>query len=365
MKRAAAADTNQRDPKRRKKNIPPFPAQPTHDLLTITDEEWNRADSYYSPNLIINFKNNKLKKDKNADEEHSFIQIEGNVIALANKRIEGRLGKGGTANVKLGQDRAGNNFAVKIEEGKLRNKNNEELQIMKKLNYYFGQTQRNYTKPVLFKNKMIRSKLYTVMQLKEGDELFDQVNQLTYTQKLIVAIKSCQAIQILHENNIIHGDMKSQNLMAKIAGNDIHIQIIDFGFSVIKPPKKSYKKLNVTRGTEGYIAPEIKAEKKYSFQSDIFALGKMFKRALNLPEDLYSNMIKEDPMDRCSLEDAIILLKTELNQQWGLDKHARLVLGQSIDPSWCDSWNYFRGCIKSLFTAPIGLIYPYLPTMGY
>jgi serine/threonine protein kinase len=58
-------------------------------------------------------------------------------------------------------------------------------------------------------------------------------------------------IAFLHSQNIVHRDIKAENLMLTEDGT---IKIIDFGFSISCPKDR---KLNVFCGTPSYMAPEI------------------------------------------------------------------------------------------------------------
>ena len=77
-----------------------------------------------------------------------------------------------------------------------------------------------------------------------------------------------EAIQYCHAQNIVHRDIKLENI---ILDDKLNVKIIDFGFSIIIPKNK---KLNVFCGTPSYMAPEILSKEFYSgFLADVWALG--------------------------------------------------------------------------------------------
>ena len=82
-----------------------------------------------------------------------------------------------------------------------------------------------------------------------------------------ICLQILYGIEHIQKNNIIHCDIKSDNIFIK----DNIIKIGDFGLA--KYLKKQYKTIN---GTIGYIAPEILSSKRYSFKSDIYSLGVLF-----------------------------------------------------------------------------------------
>lgn len=75
-------------------------------------------------------------------------------------------------------------------------------------------------------------------------------------------------------HGIIHRDLKPANIFLK---NDI-IKIADFGFAMKHTDSKKYSSYNV--GSPVYMPPEALNENKYSFKSDIWALGVIFYEML-------------------------------------------------------------------------------------
>jgi serine/threonine protein kinase len=84
-----------------------------------------------------------------------------------------------------------------------------------------------------------------------------------------------KGIKFLHKNNIIHRDLKLQNIMYDSKKN---IKIIDFDMAQII--KNDYDFSQKIVGTENYIAPESCDLKLYSTKSDIWSLGICFYRLI-------------------------------------------------------------------------------------
>lgn len=75
-------------------------------------------------------------------------------------------------------------------------------------------------------------------------------------------------INYLHENNIIHWDLKLDNILLD---KKMSPKICDFGISSEYDPNK---KINDTGGTPAYLSPEvIQAKGEVSPKSDIWSLG--------------------------------------------------------------------------------------------
>ena len=73
---------------------------------------------------------------------------------------------------------------------------------------------------------------------------------------------------------IIHRDLKPANIFLK----NRSIKIADFGFAMKLSDSKKYSSYNV--GSPVYMPPEALNENKYSFKSDIWALGVIFYEML-------------------------------------------------------------------------------------
>ena len=105
------------------------------------------------------------------------------------------------------------------------------------------------------------SSLHSFLKAKPGRKLKE--DECKYIFKQIV-----EGIVYLHSKNIIHRDIKLENLLLDEIKT---LKIIDFGFSVcVKPDQK----INNFCGTPTYMAPEIVSKKEYSGAPvDVWALG--------------------------------------------------------------------------------------------
>uniref|UniRef100_A0A6U6IAM5 non-specific serine/threonine protein kinase n=2 Tax=Odontella aurita TaxID=265563 RepID=A0A6U6IAM5_9STRA len=118
-------------------------------------------------------------------------------------------------------------------------------------------------------------KIFIVMELMEGGELFDYVVQkgtLNEEEASKIVRKVTGALVYMHSKNIIHRDMKPENLLLTHkprSMHDIEVKIIDFGLSkcMEEPVARSFL------GTRGYLAPEMLQRRDYSRSVDAWALG--------------------------------------------------------------------------------------------
>ena len=109
---------------------------------------------------------------------------------------------------------------------------------------------------------------YLVTDYLNGGELLDYIlkNKVlseTETAKYIKQV--LESVSYLHSNNIVHRDIKLENLVLESHSPDALLKLIDFGISVIQNPRK---KLRNRKGTISYLAPEV-IDSTYNEKCDI------------------------------------------------------------------------------------------------
>ena len=94
--------------------------------------------------------------------------------------------------------------------------------------------------------------------------------------RLVVIEQMVRALHYMHSNNLVHRDIKSDNVVYSATKEDVdlsklELKLIDFGFSQVS--KKGHLDLKDFVGTPYYIAPEIVKGKMYGSKCDIWSLG--------------------------------------------------------------------------------------------
>ncbi|MBR4162903.1 MAG: serine/threonine protein kinase [Solobacterium sp.] len=89
-----------------------------------------------------------------------------------------------------------------------------------------------------------------------------------------LGIDICDALELIQKENIVHRDIKPQNIMVNSYGA---YKLGDFG--IAKTMDHATKATQI--GTPDYIAPEVFHKKAYGFQADQYSLGLVMYWALN------------------------------------------------------------------------------------
>lgn len=86
--------------------------------------------------------------------------------------------------------------------------------------------------------------------------------------------KLLSALNHMHQKNIVHRDIKLENIYFRTQNNIFDICIANFGFANIVT--KDHPQPLRRAGTVGYLAPEIFNSDKVDCKVDIFSLGIVF-----------------------------------------------------------------------------------------
>ncbi|RNA31618.1 serine threonine- kinase Nek4-like [Brachionus plicatilis] len=115
--------------------------------------------------------------------------------------------------------------------------------------------------------------LHIVMLFCEGGDLYTKIKQqngrlIEESQIVEWFVQITMAIQYMHEKNILHRDLKTQNIF--LTRNKI-VKVGDLG--IAKVLKSNTDMATTIIGTPYYMSPELFMNKPYNSKSDVWALG--------------------------------------------------------------------------------------------
>jgi serine/threonine protein kinase len=106
------------------------------------------------------------------------------------------------------------------------------------------------------------------------------------TTRSIVALGVAAGMEFLHNNEVIHRDLKPQNVFLSPEGRPV---VADFGTARFV----TFSELSCARGTFHYMAPELFKTGSYDKSVDVFAWGMVFWRLITM-RDLYSKTTERE-----------------------------------------------------------------------
>lgn len=104
------------------------------------------------------------------------------------------------------------------------------------------------------------------------------------------------AVEIMHENNLIHRDLKATNILVSFLGMHNIVKVGDFGFArplTNQQPEESSPSTStqsyilsnaVIGGTPLYRAPNVAVDRKYQQKDDIYSLGILYAELISMFE---------------------------------------------------------------------------------
>lgn len=200
------------------------------------------------------------------------------------------LGSGGFGDTYLAEDRdlPGNAQCV-VKHLKPKSSDPEVLSVARRL---FDSEARVLYKlgndsdqiPRLFAHFEENGDFYLVQEFVDGQDLSQELTPgKRLSEKEVVKLLQdiLEVLKVVHENNVIHRDIKPQNIMRR--QKDGKIVLIDFGavkeISTLMPNHQGQTVVSVAVGTHGYM-PSEQASGMPKYCSDVYAVGMMGISAL-------------------------------------------------------------------------------------
>ncbi|XP_073843773.1 serine/threonine-protein kinase polo [Musca autumnalis] len=206
------------------------------------------------------------------------------------------FGKGGFAKCYEIIDVVTNDvYAGKIVSKKLMMKHNQKEKMTQEITIHRSLNHANIVKFHGFFEDSFN--IYIVLELckkRSMMELHKRRKTITEYECRYYIYQIIQGVKYLHDNRIIHRDLKLGNLFL----NDmLHVKIGDFGLATRIEYDGERKR--TLCGTPNYIAPEILTKKGHSYEVDIWSIGCV----------MYTLLVGQPPFETKTLKDTYSKIK--------------------------------------------------------
>lgn len=191
-----------------------------------------------------------------------------------------KLGEGGMADVYLAIDTILNReVAVKVLRGDLATDPVAVLRFKREANAALALNHPNIVE--IYDVGEEEGKHYIVMEYIKGKtlkQLIAQRGALDKDEAVYIMKQLLSAMVHAHKNNVVHRDIKPQNILIKDDGT---IKLSDFGIALAQNTAQAQlTQADAVLGSVHYLAPEIARGEQATEQSDIYSLGIVFYELL-------------------------------------------------------------------------------------
>lgn len=195
--------------------------------------------------------------------------VKGGIVLGKRYEVLSKIGAGGMADVYKGRDTILNRFvAIKVLKKEYREDENFVRKFRSEAQAAAGLMNPNIVN--VYDVGEDRGLYYMVMELVEGITLKEYINRkgrISHKEIISIAIQMCTGIGAAHAANIIHRDIKPQNI---IISKDGKVKVTDFG--IAKATTSNTISSNAM-GSVHYTSPEQARGGFSDAKSDIYSIG--------------------------------------------------------------------------------------------
>ncbi|XP_042032592.1 LEAF RUST 10 DISEASE-RESISTANCE LOCUS RECEPTOR-LIKE PROTEIN KINASE-like 2.3 [Salvia splendens] len=230
----------------------------------------------------------------------SFLRSDNNItpikysysdIKKMTKGFQDKLGEGGYGSVYKGKLRSGFHVAVKLlgKSGASGQDFMNEIATIGRIHHvnivklvgYCAQGSKHALVYDFMPNGSLEKYLFNR----------DKTISLSWDMKFEIAVGVARGIEYLHRGcdvQILHFDIKPHNILLD---DNFIPKLSDFGLAKVFPTNKTTVTMTATRGTIGYVAPELISRSigAISYKADVYSFGMLLMEMVSLKRDLIGN----------------------------------------------------------------------------
>jgi serine/threonine protein kinase/Flp pilus assembly protein TadD len=176
--------------------------------------------------------------------------------------------------------------------------------------------------------------LFLTMKMLPGETLATRLRgpeRISTEEGLAILKQTALGLEAIHHANIVHRDIKPNNLMLDGSGPHVRVWITDFGLARAFEAEPTYPGQIAVAGTPSYIAPELLLGYPPSQASDLYAFGVVLHDGSSViisPElissgapafcvQLVRGCLDKDPKHRCeAFQEALQSLSPKPRKPW-------------------------------------------------
>jgi serine/threonine protein kinase len=193
--------------------------------------------------------------------------IEG---TISHYKIMGKLGEGGMGEVYLAEDiKLKRKVALKFLPSRIKADDADKNRFLQEARAAAALNHPNVC--VVHDIKESEGRQFIVMEYVKGQTLKELIHEepLPLPRVLDYATQIADALLAAHQQDILHRDVKSENIMVSETGQ---VKVMDFGLAKLKG-SINLSRTSSTAGTVGYQSPESLHGREVDARSDIFSYG--------------------------------------------------------------------------------------------
>jgi len=192
-------------------------------------------------------------------------------------RVERQLGRGGMGTVYLAEQLSvGRKVALKVLRGDFARDDGFEARFQQEAKLVAGLNERRNPRVTLVHDfdQTEDGTLFIVMEWLEGrvlSEVIQRDRALDLPRAVRLATQIAEGLEAAHRANVVHRDVKPQNIMVLEAGDDI--KLMDFGIARLRDSGTSMTRAGTMMGTPDYMAPEQIEGQDITEKTDMYSFG--------------------------------------------------------------------------------------------